>query len=223
MTVEALIEPATLLSSACRHDRQPALANDPAQHQPGDIQREGRWRVEAALLHGLHLVAERRGQAATRWPEQILANDHQAQSGYAEVLLRAGVDEPEALDGNRSREEVRRHVRYQRHRQFGEVRHLQAVAGFVAGDMAIAGVRVASPSCDGRQSREATGCATGDDVHRRVSARLADRLVRPVAAFQVIGRLPRFQQVERQQTELRRGATLHEQHPVVVRNRQQRT
>src|SRR5690606_33009853 len=60
MAVEALIEPATLLSSACRHDRQPVLANDPAQHQPGDIQRESRWCVEATLLHGLHLVAERR-------------------------------------------------------------------------------------------------------------------------------------------------------------------
>lgn len=47
-------------------------------------------------------------------------------------------------------------------------------------------------------------------VHRPMPACLGDGLACPVAAFQVVGALSGLQQVERQQAELCRGATLHE-------------
>jgi hypothetical protein len=48
--------------------------------------------------------------------EQVVAHDHEADPGRPDVLLGAGVDQPEACGVEGPRQKIRGHVGHQRHR-----------------------------------------------------------------------------------------------------------
>ncbi len=64
--IDVPVELATSALCCFVHRRETAVLADPAQHQPGHIERKGRWGIETALLLGLDSVTECRGQVARR-------------------------------------------------------------------------------------------------------------------------------------------------------------
>ncbi|MNE82245.1 hypothetical protein D3C80_1789550 [compost metagenome] len=64
--IDGAIQQLALLPIGAGHGVQSALLADPAQHQGGAIQGEGRRGAQAALLFGLQGVAERRRQSGLR-------------------------------------------------------------------------------------------------------------------------------------------------------------
>src|SRR5204862_49083 len=86
------------------------------------------------LLH----VVEHRRRFWRDVPEQIVADDRDRQSRRAEILLRAGVDQPETLDVERTRQKRRRRVGDERHvAGIGDRMKLDAADRLVRGVMHI--------------------------------------------------------------------------------------
>ena len=114
-SLDEAVEPLGLGTIARLHGLEAALLLEPLEHQAGEVPAEGRRRVEhgAFIGHGLEVPHRRRAWA--RLADQVVAHDHDADARRADVLLRAGVDEAELRDVQRSRQDGRGEVRHQRH------------------------------------------------------------------------------------------------------------
>src|SRR3546814_5781193 len=64
--VDVAVQQRAFLSSIRCHCLSAASLLDPAQHQCSDIQGEGRWCIETALLLGLDRIAERGWETSWR-------------------------------------------------------------------------------------------------------------------------------------------------------------
>jgi phosphoserine aminotransferase len=73
---------------------------DPLKHATRDVPGVGRRRVEHRTVcrHRLPVENGRHVRACTT--EQVFANDHDDETRWSDVLLRAGVDDTEAADGS---------------------------------------------------------------------------------------------------------------------------
>ena len=197
------------------HRGEPAGFGDPLEDQAGEVDRQRRRRIEAAVGLGLAAVVERRGHRGRGAFEQVLAHHQHAQPGDAEVLLRAGVEQAEAGDVERRGEQARGGVGHQRDvAGVGQGRVGEAVDRLVGGDVAVGAVggQIPAPGrrCGERRVAREAGC--GDRL--AVAARLGDRALRPVAGVGV-GRAARAaEQVHRHQRELMHGAAGEEEDAV---------
>ena len=119
-----------------------ADGQQPVERQPGEIDAPSVRRVVHAALVGFDLPVHQLRADGLRVAEQILADNHNAQSGRADVLLRPGVNHPVAVHihrfgenhgacvGNKGRFDIR---------QFHKPR---AVDGVVLGDVNVIRVGV---------------------------------------------------------------------------------
>src|ERR1700722_19206335 len=73
--------------------RESAVAAQPFEDEARDVPGEGRRRVEHGVLRRDRLVIPHHRGRGTSPPEQIIAHDHDAKAGRADVLLRPGVDQ----------------------------------------------------------------------------------------------------------------------------------
>jgi hypothetical protein len=85
----------------------------------------------------------------------------------------------------------------------------------------VGGIRVELPAVARWDAGVATGLGAGGDIDRAVLAGFLDRLLRPFAGVDVVGRSLAAQHVHRHDGVLADGAALHEQHLVVRRHGQQ--
>jgi hypothetical protein len=109
--------------------------------------------------------------------------------GRTEVLLRAGVDQPELRDVDRTAEDVRRGVGHERHgARLRDVVPLGAVDGVVRRDVRVGRVRVERQLAGLRHPREALRLGGSGDADRPDLLRLLHRLLRPDAGDDVVGR-----------------------------------
>src|SRR5215471_3327919 len=85
------------LGAVARADRlEPALAEQPFEHEAGQIPTECVRRVEQRSLRSMLGIAEDLRQCRWAARQQVVADDHDDEPGGTDVLLGAGVDDAEA-------------------------------------------------------------------------------------------------------------------------------
>ena len=204
---------------ASTHLRDAALALQPLEHEAREVPGEGRRRIEHRARLGHGTVVKDRGRSRARVPEQIVSHDHDRDAGRADVLLGARVDEPEARDVERARQDRRRHVRDERHGAgFRDVGELDAADGLVRRV-----VQVGRRPGDGRAPRAPAPSCTAMPPRRRRCPRRRNAAP-PGSPARTSGQYSRSPAVApagarfmRHRRELRRCAALHEQHAIVRR------
>ena len=93
---DAVDEPA-LLPVVGLHRLQAAHLLDRGQHVADHVDREAGGRVVERIVLRVRLVVQDRRDAVLALLQDVLADDHRDHAGRADVLLCAGVDEPERL------------------------------------------------------------------------------------------------------------------------------
>ena len=155
--------------------------------------------------------------------DQILANDHERHARRPEVLLRAGVDQPEPADVDRPAEHVGRGVGDERRRSdVGQRLPLGALDRVVGGDVHVGRAGRQLQLLLRGDARVVVGLRRPGDVDRADLLRFLDRLVGPRAGVDVVGGRARAEQVHRHHRELQRGAPLQHEDLVVRRHARQR-
>ena len=163
-------------------------------------------------------VVEHGGKLAHPALQQVAAQDHQRHPGGSEVLLGPGVDQAVALHADRPREDVAGGVAGEPGvtRRCRLTAELGAEDGVVRGEVHVGRcLGVAGLALLGDVGEVGVLGAAGD-VDTAVVPGLLHRLLRPAAGDQVVGGAVRGEEVRRQHVELGRGASLQEEHGVVV-------
>lgn len=113
-----------------------ALGKEVLEDQPGHVNCVSRRGVVHALVLGSSLVLEheRGHQARVNAVEEVVADNHDGQTGGSDVLLGAKVDQAKLGDVNRAREDVGRHVADERDRRVDVVAREDA---FLAGSAVV--------------------------------------------------------------------------------------
>ena len=194
------------------------------QHVAQDVDREARWGVVERVLVGVDLVLEHAGELVGAGRQEIVADDGDDQARRPQVLLGAGVDQPERLDVERPPHEIGRHVAGERNACcLGERLPLRAKDRVVRAEVDIRGVGVDLDLVGARQPAELLALrrrdhprgVAGDDLGLLV------RLLGPLAGNDVIRLAPGVQDVHRQHGELQVAAALKEEDLEVVRDGQE--
>ena len=155
--------------------------------------------------------------------DQILADDHDRQSGAPHVLLRAGEDDAILADIDRTREDIARHIRHQRHAiSLRNIVPLCSIYGIVVADIDIVRIRIQLQLLLFRDPAEVFRLRGSSDVDLAELLCLLSRLFCKISGHDIIC-LALLHQVERHRRELRAGASLKKQHLVIVRDLHQRT
>ena len=197
-----------------------ALLRHPLEHQAREVPAERVRRVQHRAFLRLRRIVQDRRQRRRAAREQVVAHDHHHQAGGADVLLRAGVDDPVLRDVDRAREDVRRHVGHDRHAgRVGQVVHLDAADRLVRRDVDVGSLRV--PRIPVGQAQELRRFARAGDAHRAGRLRFLRGLLAPGARDDVVGTAAGGE-VHRDLREMQRRAALQEQDLVVVGDGHQR-
>ncbi len=218
--IDRRVELARLLLVELAHRVQSTLALEPLQNEPRDVPGIRRRRVHhGAVLRHRGEVEDRR-RARTRASDQILAHDDEREPGRADVLLRAGINDPELRYVDRTRKDRRGHVRDERYvLHIGHEVILDAADRLVGRVMHVRRIRRQLPVRN-RRNRRIRRTRIRGDVHLREALRLADRLLRPRPGIHEIDDALRRRQIQRNARELCGRTALQEQHLVVARNRE---
>ena len=207
------------------HFGQPAeLVDDPVGHQLNHVDGEGGRGVQQRLALGQHLVVDHRRQIGRRTRDQVVADDDDRDARRTGVLFGAGEQDAVFLHSHRPREEVGRGIADQGHVADGRLRgELDALDRFVHGEVGVGRVRVELQLVLFGHAVEIARLAVPGHVHGPLGFGFVVGLFAPRAAKDVIGRLARaMEQIHGHHAELEQGPALEEEHPVVVRNTQQR-
>ena len=152
--------------------------------------------------------------------QQIFAQDDDRHAGRADVLLRAGVDQPVFRNIQRAADKIRGRIANQRNvrrgNRFGRPFH--ALDGLVRGEVQIRRLRIQLQFVLGRDAVEVGRFGGRGEVDRAALLRFLDRGLRPVAGQDGIDRDAGRAQVHRDHAELQVRASLQEEHFVVGRN-----
>ena len=117
--------------------------------------------------------------------------DDEREAGRREVLLRAGIDERELRDVDRSAEHVRRRVGDERHGTDGRhVLELGAEDRVVRRVVHVGGIRIERQLLLPRDAREVLGLGRRRNLDAADALRFLDRFLRPRAGDDVVGRSP---------------------------------
>ena len=215
-TVDGGVQMRGLVGVYLGQGSQATLLIDPARDQHDQVDGEARRRVVHRAFSGVGLVAEDGRYFFRRALQQVLADGHQGHPGRAHVLLRAGIDQPELAEVQRTGEDVRRHIGHQRSIHGGDALHLRALNGLVGGDVQVGRAR-------GQLEFRGLGHAGRlllADVGRHVDfadvLAFLDGLAAPGAGIDVVRGLPLAQQVHGHQGELGAGSAGLEQDGEVV-------
>ena len=144
--VDIPIQQVRFRTIAFAHRRKPALRLHPLEHEASEIPAPGIGRVQhRALCRMLGVVEDFRHILRAAF-EQILAHDHHDQAGWADVLLRAGIQQRVLRDIERPRQDRRRHVADQRHiADIGYLVELDAADRLVGRDMDVGRIGIEVP------------------------------------------------------------------------------
>ena len=213
------VEAARLALVARGHRREPALPLDPFEHQGGDVPRERARGVGHGPGRGLRGVADDGGGEGVGAVEQVLTHDDDREARHPHVLLRAGVDEPEASHVDRARQDVRRHVgdegRPARVRDAGE---LDPGDGLVRDVVEVGRSGGGLPLLPGRDGAVAVRLRGRGHPHPAEAPRLRDGARRPGPGVDVARGPPLSREVERNRRELHLRAALEEEHAMGLRD-----
>ena len=212
------------LGAIARADRDhAALGKQPLEYEAGEIPAEGIRRVQHRLVGRVFGVVENFWNVLRTAREQILAHDHHHQTRSADVLLRPGIDDAEFRDVDGPRQDIRRHIRHQRHlADIGNVLEFDTMDGFVRRVMHVSGFRIEIPRGRRRDRREVAFGAAGGDAHPRQRLGFLCGLFAPMAGDEVIGSLVAARKIHRNLGEMLGRAALQKQHFVALWNIQQR-
>ena len=116
--VEALIEQVCFRFVALLYPLHAAVLFQPAQRQHGCINRQYRRRVEHRTAVYVRLIVQHRRDITAYLTEAALFDDDEGHTRRRKVLLRTAVDDVVLAHINRTAEDVRTHVGYQRYIAF---------------------------------------------------------------------------------------------------------
>ena len=215
--IEIIVKQLRLGGVALLHFFKAAEALDPFQNELADVDGvAGRGVEQGTGSRLLRVVDDRRGHVA-RVAEQVFAHDEHGETGRADVLLRAAVDETEFGHVHRLGQEAGGHVGKQRHvAGVGDVVIGRAVNGVVEADVNVIGFGVKILAFQLGDVRERILFGAGDHAHVTVFGRFFVSLGGKLAGENVIGLFVLVHEVQRDAGELRRGAALQEQNLVIV-------
>src|SRR6478736_1924946 len=94
--IDGSVEFAGLALVALTHGSKTTELQQPAEHQPGHVPAEGGRRVGHGSIRRHLAIVPDRGRDASRLVQQVITHDDHAQPRRPDVLLRTGIDEPEA-------------------------------------------------------------------------------------------------------------------------------
>ena len=215
------VEAARLALVARGHGREAALPLDPFEHQGGDVPRERARGVGHGPGRGLRGVADDGGGEGVGPIEQVLAHDDDREARHAQVLLRAGVDEPEASHVDRARQDVRRHVGDEgrpariRSRNRAELDPRDGLVGDVV-EVGRSGRDL--PLFTGRDGPVAVALRGRRHPHPAEAPRLGDGARRPGPGVDVARGSSRAREIERDRGELHLRPSLEEEHAMGLRD-----
>ena len=164
----------------------------------------------------MHGVVHHRGKALARALQKILANDDERDTRWAEVLLRARVDEAVLGHIYRPTEHVRGGVGDKRHVTNGRfVGPLGAEERVVRGEVHVGRAGRQRQLVLARNAPKVLALGRPSDVHRADALCLLHRLLGPPTGHDVVGGGTRGEQIHRHHRELGRRAALQKKHLVV--------
>src|SRR5690606_2317461 len=150
-----------------------ALLLEPLENQPGQVPGEGCRGVVHRAVVGGDLVVEHGRATGTGATQQVFAHDHHHQAARADVLLRTRIDQAVFRHIDGARQNVRRHVHYQRYvAHFRHPVELQAAYGLVAGVVQVGGVLGQLPLVLPGNGEVVVGLGAGGDIDGAVATRL---------------------------------------------------
>src|SRR5438105_2327189 len=214
--VEIVVEQLALRDVAPFDLGEAAQRLEPFEYQRGDVDRVAGRRIEHGVRLGLQLVVHHTRCALGRLSDEVVAHDDDRHARRADVLLRAGVDQPELGELDRPRQEGRRGVGNERDLNFWRRMELHPADGLVRAVVDVRRVRALVPLLGRIGELAIFRC--GGDMHIAIALRFLDCLLRPFTGRHVVGLALAAQQVHRHLRELQRGAAGEEQHLVVRRH-----
>ena len=206
------------------HGGHATLALEPLEHQAGDVNRVGGWRVVHRLVACHRLVVKRAGAGGQGVAQQVVTHHHQRQPGGAQVLLRAAKCQAQFGPVHRARGHMGRKVNHQRcvtaqGLEVGQGVVLHAIDRLVRANMHIFGITAQLPTGGVGQAGVAGGGIAGGGVNGAVTARLLQRLLAPTAGDDKVC-CSALRQVQRNDGVFSQATALHEQNLKVIRHRQ---
>ena len=91
--VNVVVQQPCLCDVALLGSGETAVLQQPLENQTGDVDRERRRRVVQRPRLGMSRIVQHRRRCWLTDSDEVVANDHQGQSGGSDVLLCAGVDQ----------------------------------------------------------------------------------------------------------------------------------
>lgn len=228
--LEQVVEQVSLCPVALGHGGKSAGLLNPTEHLAAHVDAKGVGRVEHGALCGLGLKVHvlRRLRKGRAIGDQVVAHDDHGHARGSGVFLRAGVDEPVALNVERLRQKAARDV--------GDQRYIAAVGQLVVhgakDSVVLADVDVVEPVARGLSGNACVdvghignavevGVLGAREQHGlAVLCGLFVRLVGKVAGHDVAGAAAAHE-VHGDARKLQRGAALQKQDAVVVGDAQQ--
>ena len=217
--VEEVVQQRGLLVVALADALEATLLLEPLEDEAADVNRVASRRVvqAAGISHGLP-TQQRRGEGQHVFADEILTGDDDGQTSRADVLLNTTVDDAVLRNVNRLGEEARRHVCDQGYvARLGQLVVDGAVNRLVLADVEVVGVLGNLDGVDVGHVAERLVLAGRQAVRGAVHLRFLEGLLRPGTGNDVVGHAAfDLHEVHRNGGELRGGATLEEQHLVVL-------
>ena len=230
--LEQVVEQVGLGPVALGHGGKSAGLLNPTEHLAAHVDAKGVGRVEHGTLGGLGLKVQvlRRLRKGGAICDEVVAHDGHGHARGAGVFLRAGVNEPVALDVERLRQKAARDI--------GDQRHVAAIGQLVVhgakDGVVLADVDVVEPIARGLGGNARVDVGHGGNAVEigvlgareqhglAVLGGLLVRLVGEVAGHDVAGAAAAHE-VHGDARKLQRGAALQKQDAVVVGDAQQAT
>lgn len=223
--VDIVVEEGGPLGSLGLHGRDSALLEHVGEIEAAHIDRPAGWRVvERVGGLGEGLPVAQQGSVAAMAGDQVVSNDDEGESGGADVLLRASVDNAVLRPVDWLRAEVAGHVADEGlasgHLVVSELVELEALDGLVVTVVEELGLSVDIPVGWLGNRCVSVGRVVSDLVSDAVLLRLFDGALRPSARSQVVRSLllSIAEQVVADGRELERCTTLEHEDSVIVRD-----